>query len=122
MIVANNSALPTVGYTLPGAFATSVKSVMSQSQTSGTALTNNYNFILADFSQIEVGTPPVIVVLPVLNVQFSTPNLTLSWTDATYSLQTAPEVTGTYVTLTGVTSPFTTNITSNARLFFRLIK
>ena len=120
MIVANNPALPTIGYTLPGAFATSVKSVMSQNQTSGTVFTNGYSFVLADFSQIEVGTPPVLPTL--LNYQLSAPNFTLTWNDATFSLQSATNVAGPYTTLSGVTSPFTTNTASNSQLFFRLMR
>jgi hypothetical protein len=114
------AAIDPQGNVLP-LFAKSITGAISQ-YTTATVPTNGYFMEFVAWSDLVAGDPPVIVVLPVLDVQFSTPNLTLSWTDATYSLQTAPEVTGTYVTLTGVTSPFTTNITSNARLFFRLIK
>jgi len=122
MIVANNPVLGPLGYALPGSFATSVRGVMSQSQTSGTVLTNGYNLILSDFSQIEVGTPPVIVNPIPLNIQLSGANVVLTWSDASFSLQSATIVTGPYTTISGAASGFTTNITSNSQLFFRLIQ
>jgi hypothetical protein len=95
---------------------------MSQSQTSGSVLTNGYSIILSDFSQITVGTPPPPSTQPIpLNYQLSAPNFTLTWSDASFSLQSAANVSGPYTTISGATSPFTTNITSHSQLFFRLI-
>lgn len=61
-------------------------------------------------------------VVPLLYVSLTGSNLTLTWNLNYFSLQTANNVTGPYTTMTGVTSPFTTNITSNSQLFFRLIQ
>ena len=119
MTVANNPMLGPIGYTLPGSFATSVRGVMSQSQTSGTVLTNGYSLILTDFSQIEVGTPPVIVNPIPLNIQLSGANVVLTWSDASFNLQSATNVAGPYTMISGATSPFTTN-TAASQLFFRL--
>src|ERR1035437_4045054 len=120
MIVANNPLLGPPGNFLPGPFATSVTGVMSQTQTSGAVLTNGYNIILSDFSQITVGTPPVIVPIP-LNIQLSGANVVLTWSDASFSLQSSTIVTGPYTTISGASSGFTTNINSNSQQFFRLI-
>jgi hypothetical protein len=119
MIVANNLLLGPPGNFLPGPFATSVTGVMSQSQTSGTVLTNGYEIILSDFSQITVGTPPLLPVL--LNIQLSGTNVVLTWSDASFSLQSATIVTGPYTTITGASSGFTTN-TALAEMFFRLYR
>jgi hypothetical protein len=51
-------------------------------------------------------------------------NLTLTWSQNSYSLQSSTNVTGPYNTISGATSPFTTNTasaTSSSQLFFRLI-
>ena len=120
MVVANNPTLSTIGNTLPGSFASSVTGVMSQSQTSGIVLTNGYSLILSDFYQINVGTPPVLPVL--LGLQSSAPNFTLTWNDASFSLQSSTNVAGPYTTMIGATSPYTTNTIANSRLFFRLIR
>ena len=43
----------------------------------------------------------------------------LSWTNPAFSLQTAPEATGTYTNIPGATSPYTNSL-SEPRRFFRL--
>ena len=45
--------------------------------------------------------------------------LVLSWTNAGFSLQSAPAVTGTFTNLPGATSPYT-NALTGAQQFFRL--
>ena len=45
----------------------------------------------------------------------------LTWTNAAFSLQAAPNVTGAYTNIPGATSPYT-NVLSGSRQFFRLIK
>lgn len=63
----------------------------------------------------------VSVAGPVLNIGNAGGNVVLSWSDATYSLQAAPAVTGTYTNVVGATSPYTTS-TSGTQRYFRLIK
>lgn len=70
----NNPSAQTVLTSLPGAFATSVKGVMSQFQTSGTVLTNLYAMYYDLPSNIEVGNPPVILVQPKINSITITPD------------------------------------------------
>jgi uncharacterized delta-60 repeat protein len=55
----------------------------------------------------------------VLRVQTSGNQLVLSWTNAGFSLQTAPTVTGTFTNLPLATSPYT-NVTTGSQQFFRL--
>jgi hypothetical protein len=119
MTVANNPALGPVGYPLPGNYAKSIVGVMSQAQTSGTVLTNSYSIVLSDFSQIEFATPSVAPIP--LTFTSSAGSFTLSWSDPSFSLQSSTNVAGPYSTISGAASPFTTNTTSNAQMFFRLI-
>ena len=59
-------------------------------------------------------------LLPVpLNYQILGRQLVLSWTNAAFSLQSSPAVTGVYTSISGATSPYT-NPTSGAQQFFRL--
>ncbi len=68
------------------------------------------------------GDVATTTVVPVpLQIQTSGNNVVLTWNDPTFSLQSSAAVTGPYATLGGATSPFTTNATSSAQLFFRLI-
>jgi|GEM_PF-862564 len=121
MIVANNPVLGPIGYSLPGSFATSVKGVMSQSQTSGTVLTNGYSLILSDFSQIEIGTPPVIVNPIPLNIQLSGANVVLTWSDASFNLQSATNVAGPYSNIPAAAGQTThTDAITNQASFYRL--
>jgi len=121
MIVANNPVLGPIGYALPGSFATSVRGVMSQSQTSGTVLTNGYSLILTDFSQIEVGTPPVIVNPIPLNIQLSGANVVLTWSDASFNLQSATNVVGPYSNIPAAAGQTTyTDAITNQANFYRL--
>lgn len=120
MIVANNPALGPIGTSLPGFYAKSVVGVMSQAQTSGTVLTNNYSIILSDYSQIEFATPPINPIP--LSFTSSLGSITLNWADASFSLQMSTNVAGPYSTISGAVSPFTTNTTGNAQMFFRLIQ
>jgi hypothetical protein len=56
--VPNNALAQTAFTSLPGNFAKSVRGVMTQLQTSGTVLTNNYQIYYDLQSNIEVGNPP----------------------------------------------------------------
>lgn len=55
-----------------------------------------------------------------LNIQSIGNRVTLTWEDASFSLQSAPSLTGPWTTLTTATSPYTTGST-NRMQFFRLI-
>jgi len=61
-------------------------------------------------------TPP-----PTLTMTQIADKMVFSWTDLTFSLQTATNVVGPYTTITNAVSPFTNTI-SGAKAFFRLIK
>lgn len=61
------------------------------------------------------------VVVPIhLNYQWSSPNLTLTWSDPSFSLQSSTNVAGTYTTISGASSGFITNTASSSTKFFRL--
>lgn len=66
------------------------------------------------------GDVATISVAPIpLGIQTSGTNVVLTWSDASFHLQSASSVAGTYTTINGATSPFTTN-TAASQLFFRL--
>lgn len=82
MRVPNNALAQTTFTPLPGAFAKSVRGVISQIQTSGTVLTNNYQMFYDLQSNIEVGTPPVILVSPKINtISITTDGVVISGTN-----------------------------------------
>ncbi len=56
---------------------------------------------------------------PIVDIRHAGSNVVLDWPDATFALQTAPMLTGTFTNLPGVTSPYTNPISGEAR-FFRL--
>jgi hypothetical protein len=58
---------------------------------------------------------------PTLNIKQVGTNAVLTWSAASYSLQSATAVTGTYSTIAGATSPYT-NAISGSQRFFRLAK
>jgi hypothetical protein len=67
------------------------------------------------------GDVATITVVPIpLHIQLSGTNIVLTWNDATFNLQSSTSVTGTYTTISGASSGFTTN-TISAHQFFRLI-
>ena len=68
------------------------------------------------FSVTVVNAPPSS---PKLNYTYNKPNLSLTWTNASFALESADVVTGPWTTITGATTGFTTNATSAAK-FFRL--
>ena len=69
------------------------------------------------------GTVFKLTLLPTpipLNIQLLSGNAVLSWTNAAFKLQSAPEVTGTFTNIAGAASPYTNPVTGNGQ-FFRLI-
>jgi len=56
-----------------------------------------------------------------LGYQLLSTNLILNWSSAAFSLQSAPEASGTYSNVPGATSPYTNPVVGN-RKFFRLIE
>ncbi len=65
----------------------------------------------------------VVDVTPIpLTSTYSAGNLILSWSNPAFTLQTATNVTGPYLPISGATSPFTNNTTTNAAGFFRLVQ
>ena len=58
---------------------------------------------------------------PTLTLTQIADKLVLTWTDATFSLQSATNVIGPYTTITNGVSPFTNSI-SGVQAYFRLIK
>lgn len=66
-------------------------------------------------------TTPTAAVSPIpLGISQIGNKIVLTWTNATFSLQSATNVTGIYTTIAGATSPYT-NVNSGPRTYFRLI-
>ena len=55
-----------------------------------------------------------------LNYQIVDDAIVLSWTNAAFSLQAAPDVQGSYTNFPGATSPFATSLSGGQR-YYRLI-
>jgi len=55
-----------------------------------------------------------------LNAVYSGGNLTFNWSDASFDLQSATNVTGPYVTIPGAITGFSTNSLLAPAMFFRL--
>lgn len=66
-------------------------------------------------------TPAAAPTQPALGITQAADTLVLTWTDATFNLQSATNVIGPYTTITNAVSPFTNSI-SGAQEYFRLIK
>ena len=56
---------------------------------------------------------------PRLDFQLLTNELVLSWTNAGFTLQSAPDITSTFTNIPAATSPYTSSITGPQQ-FFRL--
>ncbi|HTB86084.1 MAG TPA: hypothetical protein VK742_20730 [Candidatus Sulfotelmatobacter sp.] len=105
-------ALDPIGQ-VPPAYATTVTGVMFGTQT-------NVALCVTKFSDIVAGSPPVTSPILLTNV-FSGGNITFTWSDGTFSLQTATNLLGPWNTIPGViTSPFMTNVTAAPAVFYRL--
>ncbi len=71
------------------------------------------------FRGIRFGPTPDAVARPTLLYSRSGSNLILSWSGA-FNLQSATNVTGTYTNIPSASSPYTNNMTTAPRMFFRL--
>jgi hypothetical protein len=101
----------TAGQTLPS-YAYTVTGVLF-----GLSTNANYSVAVTRFADIVTTAP--LTPIP-LGLTVSGGSLTFNWTDPSFSLQAATNVTGPYTTVTGATSGYITNTTSGAAQFFRL--
>ncbi len=87
------------------------------------SVTNGVNVLLNDPSK--PGAVPVyyqsVAPAPVLHIAPSGNNVILTWSDSTYSLQSAPLVTGPYTIIPGATSPWPVTIAGKQQ-YFSLVK
>ncbi len=100
----------TLGQTFP-AYAYSVSGVMYGFNT-------NFTLAVTRFADIVTTAPPPVI----LNLGYAGGILTFTWSDSSYVLQSSANVTGTYSTITGASSGFTTNTTTHSTLFYRLYR
>ena len=61
-----------------------------------------------------------LVLPPLINFQFVDNQLILTWNNAEFGLQSAPDLSGTFTNIPSATSPFTNSVTG-IQQFFRLI-
>jgi hypothetical protein len=101
------------------AFASSIAGVFSQHSTSAVP-TNSYELDILQIADLVPGTPPVIVNPIPLTIQSSGGNLTLTWSDPSFSLQSSTNVAGPYTTISAAASPYTDSPTNTAT-FYRLV-
>ena len=86
----------------------------SINRTNGTA-----TLINAATSPIKIYRTTSIAAIPIAIRKTGT-NVVLTWSDSSFSLQSAPLATGTYTNITSATSPYTNPITGKQK-YFRLI-
>ena len=132
-LIPNNSVIDLVGTAVSGTFAKSIRGVMSQSQASGTVLTNGYSILLAQSADLEYGTPVTANpdtyttsvnvaanLTPLANDSTYSPGATLTVTAATPDSGTAviqgDTVTVTFTPDTGFTGIATINYTATDSL------
>ena len=101
--------LDTAGQTLP-AYAYSVTGVVYGFNTT-------WAVGVTRFADIVTTPPPVPIPL---NANFSGGNVTFTWSDPSFLLQSSTTVTGSYTTIPGASSGFMTNTASGPTMFFRL--
>ena len=102
--------LDVAGQTLPN-FAYTVSGVL---YSANSTVTNT--IVVTRFSDVVTNA---ITPIP-LTAVFSGGNVTFTWSDASFSLQSATNLPGPFSTIIGATSGFTTNTASQPEMFFRL--
>jgi hypothetical protein len=100
----------TLGQTFP-VHAYSVSGVMY-------GMNTNFSLAVTRFADIVTTAPPPVI----LNLGYAGGTLTFTWSDSSYVLQSSANVTGTYSTISGASSGFTTNTTSHSTMFYRLYR
>jgi hypothetical protein len=73
---------------------------------------------------MEAAIPPYresYLRMPPVSIQRLGPSVVLNWTNAAFSLQSAPTITGTFTNIPGATSPYTNPISGGQRVF-RLVQ
>ncbi len=109
------NAFDVIGQNVP-TIASSIVGVMGQF-TSTVPATNGYQLYLLEYSDLV----PTTVVPPMpLQIQKTGTNVVVSWwAVAPFTLQAAPDLTGTFTNIDGASTPFTNGI-DNAARFYRL--
>lgn len=102
----------TAGQTLPS-YAYSVSGALYGHSTTNLAV------VVTRFADMVTTAPPSPIPL---SMGYSAGILTFTWTDSSFLLQSATNVTGPYTTISGAASGFTTNTTSAPTMFFRLYR
>jgi hypothetical protein len=104
-----------IGQPIPGG-PVNITGYMSQFD-SASPYTAGYELI-PTYSGAIVSAPPIVTPIPLV---FSTDGggLTLSWTDASFTLQSSTNVSGPYTDVNGATNPYSPD-TSSGSTFFRL--
>ena len=74
--------------------------------------------VLTTYATIKYSSGLGLSPIP-LNFQIASNQILLSWTNAAFSLQSAPTVQGSYTNIPGATSPYTNLIQGNQQ-YFRL--
>jgi hypothetical protein len=105
--------LDVLGQTWP-AYASTVTGVVFGSMNGGSP---NFAVAVTQFSDINTNVP--VVPIP-LTLDYSAGTFTFNWTDPSFSLQTATNITGPWSTIPGAASGFMTNLTTDPMWFFRL--
>jgi hypothetical protein len=112
----NANASDVIGQNVPR-IAASIAGVMSQYTTSSGPATNGYELDLLQYANLTATTQ--VPSMPLYISKTSTNVVVSWWAVDPFTLQAAPDVTGTYTNIDGATTPFTNSVDSAAK-FYRL--
>jgi hypothetical protein len=107
-------------------FSPSARDTTTAIQAGGTNL-NMKDFMLKEsgsdagsvsLSTLKVGTT-FDSVFPTLNIQQIGTNVVLTWSDPTLGIQSAPDLSSSWVDVTNATSPYTNALGTNTEMYFK---
>jgi hypothetical protein len=102
-------------------FAASITGVLAQ-HASGNVYTNGFQLVMTQYADLVPGDVPLLPI-PLLT-DYTAGTLTLSWSDASFTLQSSTNIAGPYADVPGASSPFATNPADSDQpvQFFRLYR
>jgi hypothetical protein len=118
--IGTEPAIPSATASTGGTDAPDLSQVSIKAQSATTQGNWDVDTIRVGTTWADVTTASAVVSPIPLSYQKSENNLILSWSDASFALQSSPAVTGGFSTIQSATSPYPNSITGTGK-YFRLI-